>query len=170
MSTVNATRQEMRKQAANIVGKIVVTGHESVQGSRRPMREDIYKKHISADKVPERLPYAIHRHTHAGAWSSCWQCLLSVSTYSCTYTVTTRSYGRATIPKHSCQLPNKPYLSHPRGRCDGGACVCLFIVQTGSAQLPTSKHNPSQSELVVRSTRGSGTSDHEADTVHCLAL
>ena len=23
------------------------------------MREDIYKKHISADKVPERLPYAI---------------------------------------------------------------------------------------------------------------
>ena len=49
----------MRKQAANLVGKIVVTGQESVQGSRRPMREDIYKKHISADKVPERLPYAI---------------------------------------------------------------------------------------------------------------
>ena len=47
----------MRKQAANIVGKIVVTGQESVQGSRRSMREDIYKKHISADKVPERLPY-----------------------------------------------------------------------------------------------------------------
>ncbi|CAE7582461.1 unnamed protein product [Symbiodinium sp. CCMP2592] len=45
--------EEMRKQAANIVGKIVVTGQESVQGSRRPMREDIYKKHISADKVPE---------------------------------------------------------------------------------------------------------------------
>ncbi|CAE7461722.1 unnamed protein product [Symbiodinium sp. CCMP2592] len=52
--------EEMRKQAANIVGKIVVTGQESVQGSRRSMREDIYKKHISADKVPERLPYAIH--------------------------------------------------------------------------------------------------------------
>lgn len=52
--------QEMRKQAANLVGKIVVTGQESVQGSRRPMREDIYKKHISADKVPERLPFAIH--------------------------------------------------------------------------------------------------------------
>ncbi|CAE7651585.1 unnamed protein product, partial [Symbiodinium necroappetens] len=51
--------EEMRKQAANLVGKIVVTGQESVQGSRRPMREDIYKKHISADKVPERLPYAI---------------------------------------------------------------------------------------------------------------
>ena len=56
----------MRKQAANLVGKIVVTGQESVQGSRRPMREDIYIyiyiyiKHISADKVPERLPYAIH--------------------------------------------------------------------------------------------------------------
>lgn len=53
-------KQEMRKQAANLVGKIVVTGQESVQGSRRPMREDIYKKHISADKVPERLPFAIH--------------------------------------------------------------------------------------------------------------
>ena len=51
--------EEMRKQAAHLVGKIVVTGQESVQGSRRPMREDIYKKHISADKVPERLPYAI---------------------------------------------------------------------------------------------------------------
>ena len=49
--------QEMRKQAANLVGKIVVTGQESVQGSRRPMRKDIYKKHISADKVPERLCY-----------------------------------------------------------------------------------------------------------------
>ena len=54
-----AVCQEMRKQAASLVGKIVVTGQESVQGSRRPMREDIYKKHISADKVPERLPYAI---------------------------------------------------------------------------------------------------------------
>ncbi|CAE7885112.1 unnamed protein product, partial [Symbiodinium necroappetens] len=51
---------EMRKQAANLVDKIVVTGQESVQGSRRPTREDIYKKHISADKVPERLPFAIH--------------------------------------------------------------------------------------------------------------
>ena len=50
----------MRKQAANLVGKIVVTGQESVQGSRRPTREDIYIKHISADKVPERLPLAIH--------------------------------------------------------------------------------------------------------------
>jgi phage/plasmid-associated DNA primase len=50
---------EMRKQAANLVGKIVVTGQESVQGSSRSMREDVYKKHISADKVPERLPYAI---------------------------------------------------------------------------------------------------------------
>ena len=49
----------MRKQAASLVGKIVVTGQESVQGSRRSMREDIYKKHISADEVPERLPYAI---------------------------------------------------------------------------------------------------------------
>ena len=41
------------------MGKIVVTGQESVQGSRKSMREDIYKKHISADKVPERLPYSI---------------------------------------------------------------------------------------------------------------
>ncbi|CAE7525164.1 unnamed protein product [Symbiodinium natans] len=51
--------EEMRKQAARLVGKIVVTGQETVQGSRKSMREDIYKKHISADKVPERLPYAI---------------------------------------------------------------------------------------------------------------
>ena len=59
--------QEMRKQAANLVGKIVVTGQESVQGSRRPMREDIYKKHISADKGPpsaSRLLYTLR------LWSS----------------------------------------------------------------------------------------------------
>ena len=49
---------EMRKQAANIVNKLVVTGQEGVQGCTRGMREDVYKKHISADKVPERLPYA----------------------------------------------------------------------------------------------------------------
>ena len=50
---------EMRKQAASMVGKLVVTGQEGVQNARKGMREDIYKKHISADKVPERLPYAI---------------------------------------------------------------------------------------------------------------
>ena len=50
---------EMRKQAAYIVGKLVVTGQEAVQGSSRQLREDLYKKHISADKIPERLPYAI---------------------------------------------------------------------------------------------------------------
>ena len=33
--------------------------------------------------------------------------------YSCTYTVRARLLGRATIPKHNSQLPNKPYLSHP---------------------------------------------------------
>ncbi|CAE7208891.1 unnamed protein product, partial [Symbiodinium natans] len=51
--------EEMRKQAASLLGKLVVTGQESVQGSRRGMREDVYKKHMSADKLPERLPYAI---------------------------------------------------------------------------------------------------------------
>ena len=51
--------EEMRKQAGNLVGKIVVTGQESAQGSSRGMREDVYKKHMSADKLPERLPYAI---------------------------------------------------------------------------------------------------------------
>ena len=49
----------MRKQASNLIGKLVVTGQEAVQGSSWQMREDIYKEHISADKVPERLPYAI---------------------------------------------------------------------------------------------------------------
>ena len=51
--------QEMHKQAARLLGKIVVAGQETVQGARKSMREDIYKKHISADKVPERLPYAV---------------------------------------------------------------------------------------------------------------
>ncbi|CAE7249566.1 EMB2076, partial [Symbiodinium sp. CCMP2592] len=42
-----------------MVGKLVVMGQEAVQNAKQGMREDIYKKHISADKVPERLPYAI---------------------------------------------------------------------------------------------------------------
>ena len=54
--------EEMRKQAASLLGRLVVTGQESVQGSRRSMREDVYKKHMSADKLPERLPYAIDTH------------------------------------------------------------------------------------------------------------
>ena len=54
--------EEMRKQAASLLGKLVVTGQESAQGSRKGMREDVYKKHMSADKLPERMPYAIETH------------------------------------------------------------------------------------------------------------
>ncbi|CAE7905850.1 unnamed protein product, partial [Symbiodinium necroappetens] len=54
--------EEMRKQAASLLGKLVVTGQESVQGSRKGMREDVYKQHMSADKLPERMPYAIDTH------------------------------------------------------------------------------------------------------------
>ena len=52
--------EEMRKQAASLLGKLVVTGQESVQGSRKGMREDVYKKHMSADKLPERMPIETH--------------------------------------------------------------------------------------------------------------
>lgn len=32
---------------------------EAVEGSKRNMREDLYKKHVSGDPVAARLPYAI---------------------------------------------------------------------------------------------------------------
>ncbi|CAE6961070.1 eag [Symbiodinium natans] len=59
LQTAHLHLEEMHKQAARLLGKIVVAGQETVQGARKSMREDIYKKHISADKVPERLPYAV---------------------------------------------------------------------------------------------------------------
>lgn len=59
--------QEMRKQAANLVGKIVVTGQESVQGSRRPMREDIYIRSIYP---PTKSPSASRLLYTLRLWSS----------------------------------------------------------------------------------------------------
>ncbi|CAE7715294.1 unnamed protein product [Symbiodinium sp. CCMP2592] len=50
------------ENAASLLGKLVVTGQESVQGSRKGMREDVYKKHMSVDKLPEHMPYAIETH------------------------------------------------------------------------------------------------------------
>ena len=41
-----------------LTNKLVVTGQEAVETSKS-MREDLYKKHMSADPVPCRLPYAI---------------------------------------------------------------------------------------------------------------
>ena len=42
-----------------MTGKTVFTGQENVQGSAKAMREDLYKKMLSADPVAVRLPYAI---------------------------------------------------------------------------------------------------------------
>ena len=52
---------EMRKQAGSLVGKCVVTGQETVQGSGRALREDLFKKHISADKVQRFVTIEWHR-------------------------------------------------------------------------------------------------------------
>jgi len=41
-----------------LCGKLVSTGQEAVE-TNRGMREDLYKKHLSADPVPCRMPYAI---------------------------------------------------------------------------------------------------------------
>ena len=49
---------ELRKQCENIAGKGVVTGQEAEDG-RQGLKQDLYKKHISADPVPGRLPYSI---------------------------------------------------------------------------------------------------------------
>ena len=43
---VHYNDDEMTKQGASMVGKLVVTGQEAVQNAKQGMREDIYKKHI----------------------------------------------------------------------------------------------------------------------------
>ena len=50
---------EMRKQAANMVGKLVVTGQEGVQNAEKACARTCTRNASSADKVPARLPYAI---------------------------------------------------------------------------------------------------------------
>ena len=49
---------EMRKHADLLVGALVVTGQESPE-STKLVREDIFKRHVSADPVSCRLPYAV---------------------------------------------------------------------------------------------------------------
>ena len=51
--------EELRKQAQLLASKIVVTAQEAVQGASHRMREDLYKKHMTADAIASRLPYAI---------------------------------------------------------------------------------------------------------------
>ena len=53
------TDDELRKQGDLLEGKIISTGQETVQGAARPMRLDLFKKHISADPVAMRLLYSI---------------------------------------------------------------------------------------------------------------
>lgn len=42
---------ELRKQADSLIGRLVSTGQEAVE-TNKGMREDLYKKHLSADPVP----------------------------------------------------------------------------------------------------------------------
>ena len=50
---------EMRKQGETLAMHRVVTGQEAVNSSKQKMREDLYKKLMSADPIAVRLPYAI---------------------------------------------------------------------------------------------------------------
>ena len=52
----------MRDAQAGCISVRVVTGQDLAQGSRKGMREDVYKKNMSADKLPERMPYAMETH------------------------------------------------------------------------------------------------------------
>ena len=53
---------ELRKQAETLVHKLITTGQEAVENSKHGFREDLYKKHISADPIAARLPYGIVTH------------------------------------------------------------------------------------------------------------
>ena len=46
----------LREQAQTLVSKIVVTAQEAVQGSTHHTREDLYKKHMTADAIASRFP------------------------------------------------------------------------------------------------------------------
>ena len=50
---------ELRKQADGLIGKLITTAQEAVDNSRHGFREDLFKKHISADPIAARLPYGI---------------------------------------------------------------------------------------------------------------
>ena len=56
--SVYISDDEMRKQCELLLGSLVVTGQESPE-TDRPMREDIFKRHISENPVACRLPYAV---------------------------------------------------------------------------------------------------------------
>ena len=53
------TDDELRKQGEQLVNKLILTAQEAVQGSSAKMREDLYKKVVSADPCAVRMPYAI---------------------------------------------------------------------------------------------------------------
>ena len=48
--------EELRKQEETLVGKLIVTAQETGEGSVKSMRQGLYKKHMSGDPVPARLP------------------------------------------------------------------------------------------------------------------
>ena len=50
---------EMRKQGDSMAGHRVFTGQEAITNAKQKMREDLYKKLLSADPIAVRLPYAI---------------------------------------------------------------------------------------------------------------
>ena len=50
---------EIRKQGENMAGSSVFTGQEAITTAKQKMREDLYKKLLSADPIAVRLPYAI---------------------------------------------------------------------------------------------------------------
>ena len=76
------------------------------------MRKKKRSSCLADDEVHELYSLSFVFETEGAASASARSELPSIP-YSCTYTVRARLLGRATIPKHNSQLPNKPYLSHP---------------------------------------------------------
>ena len=71
------TDDELRKQGELLAGKAVVTGQEMPSGGKE-MRDDLYKKHVSADPVSCRLPYAVVT-KQAGAAATCCACIYDIA-------------------------------------------------------------------------------------------
>ncbi|CAK0879999.1 unnamed protein product [Prorocentrum cordatum] len=58
-TNIHFSDDELRKQADGLIGKLITTVQEAVDNSKHGFREDLFKKHISADPIARVCLYGI---------------------------------------------------------------------------------------------------------------
>lgn len=118
-----------------MIGKLVVTGQEAVEGAGRKMREDLYKKHVSGDPLAARLPYAIlTKQIELIGWKR-----LELNKLVLFQGVTEDSFDsmfrRSLVTSYKVPLSvEAPHVETIRGRTQGGKGVLPFVVLTQLVQ------------------------------------